>query len=382
MLFVVRGVADFERFVAITSHLKKHELEFVILDSSINLRNTLHFQLFEQDNYQLRTWSEILNSPSANVPNASQIKCLLQEIKPDILIIDQFGPTCSQEIVDCRNIAMAQGIPTCMIPHGIQTVAATAKETFLQISEKEPVASVIFYTSKEHFTRAKWFYDRPGTRHAILGDPRFDRSHLNKLQNILRQYEYTKLSDDLSDQSDTARLAYFGANIEPGLFDIFRSKYGLATINELNRQMLELLLDYQPMTVRIRSHPKVGIWKSNSEQKIIFDERDSLSLSVWASVVSSPTSSIVLEGLIMGRPAIVLAIDNLTSKYKSIFYHTTTKVINIGGGLKLLYVEPKCDGFFQEYCWAGLGSDTVAKEYARFLCNIARGDYTCFDTGF
>lgn len=355
LLFCVRSEPDLERFAAILFHLSEHCALVVDLSGRSEWPPSLHRDLLSRIG-GVRRWSDLLETRLDRPRPATthEIEAILREWRPDLVVLDQFGPGCPRWVTDCRDLSHRLGITTCMIPHGVRT-------TYFPDAPRPrragpPAATAVFYTSEAHRREAEWFFNPVGTFQSVLGDPRFDRAHLIRLADCRLDRSETR--------EDEPRLAFFGANLSVGLVDAISRSGGRSGAAQLNRRMLtELARGYQ---VRARAHPRVPM-ATGPEYRI--STKESIDLSTWADVVATPISSVVLEGLALGRSAVVLDVERLAPGWKSIFTPHSTPVQCEGLPLRRL---EHADALLMHHAWAGQ-PDGVARAYARCIETLAAG---------
>jgi hypothetical protein len=363
VLFVVRSSADFERFVAIASHLCNEALTFVTPDLTTHLGGDIHRRMFESLGLRCE-WLGTVQEPA----RAEHLSAVFNSVRPDIVVVDQFGPTCAPAVVAMRDMALALGVPTCMIPHGVRVV--DRREPHTSVPHLGKIADVIFYTSEEHFARAGAVLSAPGSQYAILGDPRLDRAHIARLRAF---------GAEAAPRGVTAgrgtHLAFFGARLEPALLAAVGRCHPIADSNELNLRMLRIL-DASGAFRRLtaKPHPRLGRWENGGESAVRWSSEccDSLTLITVADVVATPVSSVALEGLVLGKRVLVLDFRRVAPEYRSIFEELPCAPVSRDGMLELVEV-PADAAFLARHCWGGDCGWTVARKYADTLRAVARG---------
>jgi hypothetical protein len=362
ILFAPRGESDFERFVAIARHLTAEaDLAFVRLAGEVGPPASAHRRLLGMHGYSIVPWNELVGCVrgcASGEPDEQGIERVLEMVKPDLVVLDQFGPTCARAIISLRDTAMKRCIATCMIPHGVRMVDRRHAQPQPQVSSGKPSASAVFYTSGKHEQDARPFYEADGTTHHTMGDPRLDQGHLEDLGSVCRTIAATR-------EPGMRRVAYFGSNLEPTLLQ------AIGALNpDCDSQTLELYLLagvrllVGSSEVRHRPHPKVSADRPSME---------GYELSVWSDIAVSPCSSAVLEGLVMGRPIVLVDIGSVAPNFRTLLECSDAERVNGSCPLPLLRLAPPADEFLERFCWAGNGRCGVARAYAGRLLSLAGG---------
>lgn len=355
-LFIIRAVPDVERFSAIAPHLTGHEVMLVDVSGGDALDAPLHLEILREEGCLPKPWWEMLGFDlSVPRPATTQdARLLMRVLAPDIVLLDQFGPTCAPAVVACRDAALELGICCCMIPHGVRVLDPVADQFPSGRSAKQ--ADVVFFTSHAHFAQAAHFLAPVGVQYGILGDPRFDLGHLRRLQRAA-----LKRGENLTSSSG---LAYFGSRLPMPIIEHLQH-------GGTNAPEYEFLKDlrYHWPRLEIRRHPRAKpMCGSRSAAP------ESIAISTRATAVAALASSAVLEAIALGKPALVLDIEALLPGWRSIFT-AYSQPLKSSGRLPFRQVQEQGEDLLRQYVWGGRGPHDTARIYAE--CIQSLGSRNC-----
>ncbi len=312
----------------------------------------LHLEILREEGCSPKPWWEMLgfDLPISRPATMRDARRLLRVLAPDIVMLDQFGPTCAPAVVACRDAALDLGICCCMIPHGVRVLDPVADQSPRRRSARQ--ADVTFFTSRAHFTQAAHFLAPVGVQYGILGDPRFDLGHLRRLQCVA-----LKRGDNLTSSSG---LAYFGSRLPTAILDRLQHcgthapEY--AFLNDLRHHWPRL---------EIRRHPRAKPMDGSQSAAL-----ESIAISTRATAAAALASGAVLEAIALGKPALVLDIEALLPGWRSIFT-AHSEPFKSSGRLPLRQVREQGEYLLREYAWGGRAPDDVARHYAECIQSLA-----------
>lgn len=338
LLFCIRSQVDLDRYLAFAGHLRgKAKLVWADFSQIADLTLT--------DNSQQHSTFELEKTFGLRNQSPEELKNWIQRLDPDVIVLDQFGPSASEQYKGLPKLARELNVVSCMIPHGIPTISAAP---FSGPKVPDHVADIVFFANEFHRNHASSFYGVHGTFTKIMGDPRFD------IDNMLEPNGSRESAP--RSNPDKVRIGYFESNVP---------EYLCVDANDLQFKFRDSITRFQKSTLRIRSHPRFREPKENIS---------SSQLIQWADVISSISSSAIFEGLYADKSAYVLNVTSFSNgKCQTLFDMFPNEIMPDVGPLPILKIRPDRQAY-QEACWGGLTSGKVAKQYAEILIEISQSD--------